>query len=580
MDQKNSFPGVAEYGLGVPSLKAFDNGHIVLGKKVPSSSLDEDGYSLYWEGLLFVGGVPCGTESARAFVREVKKSGIQRACGVLKGVFFLLVRENISGASFALVDNSGLYHAFCSDRMISNSFLSLVKKEGLRSEDLDIDSVIEFLHFGYIYFNRTFFGPIRKLESDRIYHVPDGSDKVRVLKKSIPSIDEPIANENGGFLGYMESVSGSLKGSRVSIDLTGGIDSRLLGVVLNYFGLEFEACISGIDACEDIGISEKVARTIRSPWHWLRHWPEGLESDLQDIFLATEGLQDFLTYHRLFQMNQSRLGRGIEVMLSGAGGELYKDFWWLQDFPFYSRKSPDLEKLISYRIMPVEPDHKLLAPGPAERSRALRRELASSLGKFVLGTNTQTYDNIYFHYKVKEVAGRFLTSHSSFLKCFAPYLDPEAVRIGFNLPRRKRFFSYFHRTLITGLNPSAAALPTTEGGISVSSKPACMAGDIYKYAKDKLKRLSIKIAQHSNRAAVQRGPDHPELFGLARRADRTRVSLELLKEKGILNKSLALEEVKDRYLGRMLSLHFLMQYADSDVKAVSAPRKSLPVRLA
>src|SRR5207245_6966712 len=111
---------------------------------------------------------------------------------------------------------------------------------------------------------------------------------------------------------------------RVSVDLTGGIDSRLLAVVLNYFGLRFEVAASGVPGNSDVQIARAVAEALGKDFHLTTHDAAG--SDWNELFVISDGLFDLGKTGRPIQLQKDRVKRGITLALSGAGGELYKDF--------------------------------------------------------------------------------------------------------------------------------------------------------------------------------------------------------------------------------------------------------------
>ncbi len=88
------------------------------------------------------------------FVKELENVGIEAACRLLKGIFFLLVEDKPSGGVYAFVDNSGVFQAFYTDKIVSTSFLELVRNEKHTEVDLDLDAVVEFLHLGKLYSNK------------------------------------------------------------------------------------------------------------------------------------------------------------------------------------------------------------------------------------------------------------------------------------------------------------------------------------------------------------------------------------------------------------------------------------------
>src|SRR5208337_699532 len=167
--------------------------------------------------------------------------------------------------------------------------------------------------------------------------------------------------------------------------------------------------------------------------------------------------------------------------------------WWLHDFPFYARKASNVEKFVNMRIMSFNPIQGVLQSNFADAGGNLKSNLVRSFSRYTMDTNTKTYDNIVYNIIMSNIAGRILTSHSCYVKCYAPFLDPDLARIGFNLPRKQRFYNLFHRKELTRINPSLAKLRTSENGMSASFKLSYMVRDVPRYLDEKIRRILIKL---------------------------------------------------------------------------------------
>jgi asparagine synthetase B (glutamine-hydrolysing) len=517
-------------------------------------------FSFRWQGFAYLEGVLAGIPSIQRLAQEMLLD-IPGAASRLKGIYFMYVHDKRSGTHYAFVDSSGLFHAFYSTRHVSTSFLALASSEGLRSNDLDAEALVEFFHFGYIGFGRTFFSSIRKIEATHILVCAAG-DKMHVIPKPVPGIHVAPAHCLEEFMALLAA---SVGGETVSMDLTGGIDSRLMAVLLSYFGVPFEVAASGVSGTTDLVIAEQVAEVLDRHFHITYHHIDDFESTVPEIFGLGDGLFDVVRYHRAFQLQHDRISRGVSLVMSGTGGELFKDFWWLQDFPFYCRRKPDLQRLYSFRIAPVELKHSYLSSRYRGLSHTYRQRLLEKLSALVVPGNTQTYDQIYYSFKMRDYAGRFLTNTSHLVPCYAPYLERGAVAYGYHLPRSSRFFNNFHRRTMTRLCPEAANIETTEGGVSASSSTLKIAADLSKYVANRFGRLTRKVGQKVLRRSYLRdqSPDHPDLYSHVRGIIAERKSLQHLKETQIIDNKTELKEIEDRYLGNILTLSMLLDAIES-----------------
>ena len=199
-----------------------------------------------------------------------------------------MVQDKLSGDSFVLVDNSGLYHAFYSDAGISTSFLDLAALQGLKATDFDPDTVVEFLHFGFISFDRTLFRSIRKLPPEQICRV-SATGGISLIPKSLADLGSPAPYTLERVLADFTS---SVAEERVSVDLTGGMDTRFLSIVLQYSGLDFEVAISGNEDDVDVNIAREVATALGKDLNVCHPHIDGVESQIGNVLEICDGLFD------------------------------------------------------------------------------------------------------------------------------------------------------------------------------------------------------------------------------------------------------------------------------------------------
>jgi len=530
--------------------------------------LETPKHAIYWSGFIYAHGKSSGIDSVQRFA-EALANGLLKALNCLKGVYMVVVADKVTGDAYAFVDSSGLFHAFYSSRGVSSSFLKLAAHHGSDFPELSPEALVQFFHFGHVPFGSTFFKEINRLDGDQIVRISSAGTVSLMYKNSRALGSEPARD----FETQLESFASSVAAEKVSIDLTGGIDSRLLAVILEYFGLPFELAVSGSDDHEDVAIAREVATVLNRQLYVTHHKVADFESSLPTLFEVCDGLFNVANGHGPLQHQRERRARGATLMITGAGGELFKDFWWLQDFPFYRQRSSHLNRLYSTRIVPVALRHDYLEEPYANASQGLRGSYLQRLAGYVAEDNTQTYDRIYYFVKMPDVVGRLMSNHAWLLHCYAPYLEPEIATVGYRLPRSTRFFNSFHRQMTTRYRPTAARIRTTEGGISVSSESAAIARDLHKYVINRVSRLERKFAQTIlGRRCLERGPASPSFEHDLQRYAATKRGFERLKDAGILRSDLLLADLRPPYCGNVLSLGMFLDWIES-ARTLTNPRQ-------
>lgn len=531
----------------------------ITGLKRTENTWEDDDFVIAWKGLVFILGIAAGEASIAAFAQDVRTLGIVSAVKRLKGHYFMVVHDKKADAYYSFIDNSGAFDAFFSDAMVCTSFLELVKVSGLGRENVTKESIIEFLNFGNVYYNRTLVAGISKIDCGQIIVFCDHQQLI--LSKELEGLNEAIPQID--VLEFFRQFCLSIKDLKVSADLTGGVDSRLVCVLLDHFGLEFETAISGMEGIQDVEVPKEVAKKLKHSLHITEPCVEKLEQVIPELFVWSDGMNDLFKHYRTLQHHKNRVARGVNLVISGIGGEFVKENMWVQDFPFYVRKKSNVGRFLRMRMLQFKCRNAYFAGEFKELNHRFEMKVIKDLDRYVMDTNTKTYDNIYYNFRMKTVASRFISSTTQLFGCYSPFLEYDLVRYGFHLKRRERFFNQYHRRMITKLNAEVAKIRTAEGGISVSHEKAEMIKDIGKYIRNRCRRVTKVIGRKLfHKTYLQESAEHPELFQKIRGLDVTHKAISFLKREGILDDRLDISEIHDNHLGNMISLAMFLNYLE------------------
>jgi hypothetical protein len=122
---------------------------------------------------------------------------------------------------------------------------------------------------------------------------------------------------------------------------------------------------------------------------------------------------------------QERKAADHSYSVNGLGGELYRDFWWIQEL-YGSRRPANLERLISMRILQYEYDYSIFSRDWRPRMEGVKDTLKSVFQDTLSDMdpersyNTLQIDNLYFREKIRRWAGRTMSSSSQIISALAP----------------------------------------------------------------------------------------------------------------------------------------------------------------
>lgn len=518
--------------------------------------LETDEYVVFWEGLIFVKGIPCGEESVEFFLKKVKNGGIREACQSLSGNFSCILYDKSQKKYHAFIDNDGFSLLFFNNRTISTSFLTLTNEINPTFGDLNPFAVIEFVHSGWIFGSTPFFNNIRIVDPDQLITFSEHGLEL-ISEKKLENIC-PCLSPKRTFLETFSNIAISLKNKKISLDLTGGTDTRLLALLFKNEGVKFEAATMGTPGHPDVKIAGKLATLLDLSHHIAYHNvrdTKALLKELDELFVASDGLCDIFRMHKFgYYLQKGRKHRGIDLVITGNGGELYKFAqWWTimkesrQDTIVRLARSGKVSWYSSSQI-----PYDFFSDQFRKFAFDYKSWLVSNLTKkFTKGKGKTLADKIFFEYSVRG-SYRAARTNGRLINVYAPLLDRELVACALAIPAYDRFFSNFHRKLISSLNRQVAQMETTEPKYGYWKGASWLFGNLKKKFERKLKRLN-------KHALGKKKLFDPSLYYLVKHSEIGRKNIEYLTTCGILRPEIDIEKIDDECFGRLFSLSELLK---------------------
>lgn len=286
---------------------------------------EDDNYTIFWEGLVFIKGLAPGEESLIRFVEDLKKTPLATIIETLSGVFACFIHDKKNNVIYSFIDNSGLFNLYYSPNFISTLFLKIVEISQLRKTDINPTRYTDMVAANGFMRWETYFNNINRLRYDDI--VVDNGSKIKIQKKKLLDLftmdkfDKTIIEQYGAIAESFKKIKG-----RISFDLTGGLDTRMNCLAFKHHGLEFETAISGMPGNLDVEYSKIVANILGTKHYITYHSlnTNDLEKELEESFRCFEPLQDIVIWQRYLQFQKDKLKRNCIMTVTGHAGELYK----------------------------------------------------------------------------------------------------------------------------------------------------------------------------------------------------------------------------------------------------------------
>ena len=506
----------------------------------------------YYSGIFYLRGRKAGDDSIVAFAREYEETGALPLAKVFGAFSCALVQPN--GDTVFFSDNSNLRCLYVGERTIGDSFLEVLRSE--KRTAFDPDALCEFFALGGVFFGKTLVSGISTTANDALYICSTGT--IRQEDKGIGDIDAPAAIND--VAAFFRDMAYALSEDNVSLSLTGGYDSRLvLASLMDH--LPIDVFISGSDENDpDVHWAKKAAQAVGKRLEIVKVGKPAIsEGYLRQLFAQADGIGLCVddNFMRISAFMQDRRERGYSCYLTGDGGVRHKDWYWIQDLPFYRRRHTDVARFFDQRIQVIAPSipfgKRLEGPSQQMRPRMVR-----TMRRHVMPMNTQSYDSIGFHVQGDLVKVKYGVL-SRAVPSYAPLWELELVRYSFHLPRMKRFYYNSMRELTTARSKALARTPTVYG-TTASSEPRYVARDSVFQGIDYARKAARLIGRKTLRRNVFIG--HPTTWSAeadVRALDISRRALAYCVEEGLIAAGARHTDVAYSTLGRMIQLHLLAE---------------------
>lgn len=358
--------------------------------------------SCVYAGFLVYGEYSAGDESARALLADFARGAPD--FNALLGSFRVHIHNGETGERVFFGDNSGACRYYYDARgNFAESFLDALALQGDKKPDYP--AIAQFLRFGCIYSERTQCEGVLRTDPDDYYIAKDG--RVYARSKGLTPLYEAAPYEDMHSL--MERLTGAAKGLKNIAVITGGTDSRAVLAHLMALNVPLELAVSEQEgAGADVEIAKEIAAALKLPLHIA---PRSARP-LPERIAACDGVSPLSPRDDLLQKSLMLAELGFELEFGGVAGELYKNSFINQDFPFYGGQ-PDYNKFYRYKVDTAGPvPVALTGPALADKMDALSRgELELIAGARAYTPKARAYNEL--GYKIMQCRAATVTNSAS-----------------------------------------------------------------------------------------------------------------------------------------------------------------------
>ena len=395
------------------------------------------------------------------------------------GQFALVGHDGESRETVVATDPFGMYALFVTEAAgrlyVSTSAIALARH---RRPSASREGILAFLLLGYQFGPKTHWTGIRRLEPGTCIVV----SKTAVREETYwrPTIDPRIARMRMAEVvdEALDAATATMRsqfgGHEPWVDLTGGMDSRLLCLLLEAGGVRFKTNTRETRMPGDLDLARQVAQAAGWTWRYPRlpeTWPAMIPERLRESLAWGDGQLEVLQLSRVLWAHEMLAAEGPHTLLSGGGGEHFQFWAWQSELLNAGRSNrPNLERWVNLQLLKTV-DASMLAGNARDDVRAdLLTVLRPRLEPYRSERNTTQLDAL-FAYRSTGHFGAYRSADGAHLEARLPFYLKPVFSVAFSADYRLRNGHELMKHMIHRLNPTIAAIPTTRGGPALPWRP-------------------------------------------------------------------------------------------------------------
>lgn len=386
------------------------------------------------------------------------------------GHYIILVRKN--GKLFMFTDPLGalkIYFSNSKDTISSSFIATLAASTVLQLDDL---AVFQYIWNGCTFGERTIATEISTVPTGKIGTITGAQFAI----ESGPAVtfhtrDKPYTNFAQTVDCYADRLVRLFEaykaafGDRIVAALSGGLDSRLNVAALRRVGIEPDLFVYGDSRDDDVRIASMLATGEKLRLSHIDKRTIAIEDEqVGRNVVAFDGYDpDAIVARDADLVDRTRRVAGGRILLSGAAGEIFRNFFYLRDRDFSVRSMIDVFFARYTRCFRAS----------AERSayeREIVRTMLAAIGSHSDRLQRWQVELVYPLFRGRYWTARDLEINQRFGHALYPYLEADIIRDACWIPWDWKWNFRFELALIRRLDDRLLDYPTVYSGNRVGSR--------------------------------------------------------------------------------------------------------------
>lgn len=393
-----------------------------------------------------------GNKAISLLKNDLRDKDLESLVDQCDGPFCMVIKYPDENALRIITDHAGIMNIY---KYRSGSAFALSSSSMALSRTYPVTpnkkAIAQFLRGASIYGNQTIYNEIELLDPATIYHYKIDPDGVKESKKkywqSPVEVHEDISFEEARdtLIHHLIRNVEILSKEDLICDFTAGFDSRLIISTLSMFRplKDIQTFVFGPQCSREVELVKGYCRSLGFGFNHLalpEDWGERINEYVRKSLYITDGEENIFTYAPILWAQEYK-SDNHRYSVNGLGGEIYRDFWWIQEV-LSSKRPANLDRLINTRVLQYEYDYSVFSdefrPRMAHIKDSLKEVFLKSISDMSLrdSYNTLQIDNLYFRQKVRRWAGRTISSSNQIINALTPLTMKRCVESVMTIPPR------------------------------------------------------------------------------------------------------------------------------------------------
>jgi len=489
--------------------------HAIIGRDLQPANSDNGRYTLFFHGEIYnyrelkdeigIEGTPSTPQLLLALYEKYRNDFVFK----LKGAFNIVAWDWKEKKLSVFNDRYGLrpiYYSQNNSKLYLASEVKAISTCNDVPKNIDDGAIASLFFFGFVMGNRTYFESIRLLPPASFLVFKNNEILIHnywdfnFLDKKQSKGQDYYEKRLGDLM--LQAIERHVRdGVRITVPLSGGLDSRtiLASIPREYYPIN--TVTFGTEDMDDVQIAKRVSDLMGTDHHYLEISPEDIINDAKKIVNITDGMISFL--HSVGNMMLESIRDYTDVCLDGM--QPFGSFF----NPFAIFKSKEKLLIADYLFQPISTNlaKSLFIDSYYKKIKNYPKEIIQNVSQ---KCKSKTASSIIDYCIATQYVRRFVNYGNlvkrTHVEVRSPFFDNDLVDFIIDTPPQERRYQYLYTRTFLRLFPQLSKIPWEKTGLPIDATNTFLKMTLHLIRKHLKKKIGMVGNKPTNSKHLKAGP--------------------------------------------------------------------------